>query len=149
MTTEELAKIRADYEAAREMREFSAAKRINFEDYGEGLTADRWFVVKGKDTSCFGEGTPNHWRWAAMILLGLASPDDAPHAEEKPTPEIVPMLLDEIERLRADAARLDWLCGGGMLQYAGYMTCKGNGQSPREVIDAAASEVKEATWAAK
>lgn len=105
MTTEELAKIRADYEAAREMREFSAAKRINFEDYGEGLTADRWFVVKGKDTSCFGEGTPNHWRWAAMILLGLASPDDAPHAEEKPTPEIVPMLLDEIERLRADAAR--------------------------------------------
>ena len=58
-------------------------------------------------------------------------------------------LHGEINSLRADAARLDWLCGGGMLQYAGYMTCKGNGQSPREVIDAAASEVKEATWAAK
>lgn len=58
-------------------------------------------------------------------------------------------LIAEIERLRADAARLDWLCGGGMLQYAGYMTCKGNGQSPRDAIDAAAEEAEEATWLAK
>ena len=146
MTDAELAKIRADYEAARTMREVSAAKRINFEDYGEGLHGDRWFVAKGKSTDCFGEGTANHWRWAAMILLGLASPDDAPHAEDKPTPEIVPMLIAEVERLRADAARLDWIDRADGPQLDLLVDELGRGRSRAE-IDRVAGE--EATWLAK
>ena len=97
MTDARLAEIRAAYESARAMREFRASKRINFEDYKSD-----WWVAKGKSSDCFAEGITNHWRWAAMIILGLANPDDAPYTEEKPTPEIVPELIAEIDRLRAE-----------------------------------------------
>ncbi|MDV2987054.1 UNVERIFIED_CONTAM: hypothetical protein Q9R58_22350 [Methylobacteriaceae bacterium AG10] len=60
-----------------------AAKRVRVKksDWLAG-----WYVGHGKDESCQIEGTANHWNWLALIILGLADPNDAPYDEDKPLP---------------------------------------------------------------
>lgn len=96
--TLDLDSIKASYARAQEQMPtyIGAAKRIHVE---HGFMDD-WWVGYGKDSSCQIEGTPNHWRWLAMILLGLTDHREAPYDEDKPTPEVVPELITEVERLR-------------------------------------------------
>ena len=99
MSEEELKAIEAAYlKAMAEMpRNVAAAKRVHV-SHSEWL--EDWWVGWGKDDSCQIEGTQNHWRWLALILLGLADPKDRPYDEDKQTPEIVPALIAEVRRLR-------------------------------------------------
>lgn len=60
-----------------------AAKRVHV-DKSEHLPD--WFIGYGKDEFCQIEGTANHWNWLALIILGLADPNDAPYDEDKPLP---------------------------------------------------------------
>ena len=97
MTPDRLLDIEAAYNAAKTMRDVTAAKRVHVSNHGD--CCHDWWVAYGKDESCFPEGTANHWRWFAMILLGLASRADAPYSDDKPTPEVVPEMIKEIRRL--------------------------------------------------
>lgn len=90
----DLAVIQARYEAAKTMPPgITAAKRVHIQKSDH---IDNWWVGFGKDEICQIEGTPNHWRWAAMLILGLADRKDAPYTEDKPTPEVVPALLEQL-----------------------------------------------------
>lgn len=60
-----------------------AAKRVHV-DKSDWMSG--WWVGYGKDDSCQIEGTANHWNWLALIILGLADPNDAPYDEDKPLP---------------------------------------------------------------
>jgi hypothetical protein len=91
LTPAELAELERRYQAALAMPEsIRAAKRVHVQK-SEWL--DDWWVGYGKDDSCQIEGTPNHWRWLAMIILGLVDEKDSPYSEDKPTPEILPALI--------------------------------------------------------
>ena len=95
LTTENVGQIAERYEAARVMPHYiTAAKRVHI---GKSDWMEDWWVGWGKDDSCQIEGTPNHWRWLAMLILGLGEPNEAPYSEDKPTPEIVPQLLATIK----------------------------------------------------
>lgn len=157
MTDGELARIRDAYEAARTMRDIYAAKRIHVEN--NGTPGWDWWVGYGKDDGCQIEGTANHWRWLAMLVLGLADPADSPYTEDKPTPEVVPALLAEVDRLRArvaelepDAARWEWYAvligtpGEAALQRYIRLHDDAETMHIRAAIDKAARETGEATW---
>lgn len=86
------------YEAAKLMRSISAAKRLHVV-LSDSL--EDWWWGYGKDESCVIEGTANHWRWLAMLILGLANGRDVPYDEDKPTPEVVPTLIAALRQAQA------------------------------------------------
>lgn len=99
-----------------------AAKRVNVvkSDWMSG-----WYVGHGKDGSCQIEGTANHWNWLALIILGLADPNDAPYDEDKPlpvTPAEIRIALDVMpaarEALKAVLASLRDLDANNVLPNA-------------------------------
>jgi len=97
MSPREREAIRERYIKAKEQmpEHINAAKRVHLQrtDY------DWWWTGYGKDESCQIEGTANHWRWLAMIILGLVDPIEHPYSEDKETPEVVLNLLDELNTL--------------------------------------------------
>jgi len=97
-----------------------ASKRVNIG--GAEAFIDNWIVGWGKDDGCQIEGTPNHWRWLAMILLGLADANDAPYTEDKPTPEIIPALVAEVEALRAALGAEREACDALHAEFVHYYT---------------------------
>ena len=105
LSAEELAELKAGFGlAAALMPEYiGAAKRINVakSDWMSG-----WWVGYGKDDSCQIEGTPNHWRWLAHLLLGLAANRDAPYSEDKPLDEPIARLFATISALTTENATL-------------------------------------------
>ena len=110
LTAENVGQIAERYEAARVMPHYiTAAKRVHI---GKSDWMEDWWVGWGKDDSCQIEGTPNHWRWLAMLILGLGEPNEAPYSEDKPTPEIVPQLLAAIEADRETIRELKAALGG-------------------------------------
>jgi hypothetical protein len=100
LTDEELKQIEAGVEAARTSQSeyIVAAKRVHVikSDW-----LDDWYWGFGKDESCSIEGPANHWRWLALILLGLVKPEDAPFDEQKEAPEPILGLLATIRAQRA------------------------------------------------
>lgn len=104
LSAEELADLKAGFDlAAAVMPEYlSAAKRVHVSK-SEWLLD--WWVGYGKDESCQIEGTSNHWRWLAHLLLGLASERDAPYSEDKPLDEPVSRLFATIDAQATEIAR--------------------------------------------
>jgi hypothetical protein len=105
LTAEELDALKAGYGLAGAVMDYNitAAKRVHVsaDEYMTG-----WWAGYGKDESCQIEGTQNHWRWLALLLLGLANPQDAPYADDKATPEPIARMFATIEALEAENKRL-------------------------------------------
>lgn len=101
ITRQRLEEIRINYNAAKIGQSYiSASKRIHVKE--SDFLSD-WYVGFGKDESCQIEGTQNHWRWLALILLGLADRKDAPYSEDKEPPDIIQELIDSLKVLMVAA----------------------------------------------
>ena len=101
--TEKLKALAERWEAMKappEKMPLKAAKRLGIQEGG----MDDWFIPwSPRNSNDFGEGSWNHWRWLAAIILGLVDSKDRPYDEDKELPFD---LLDLIARLEAaEAAR--------------------------------------------
>lgn len=122
----DLAVIQARYEAAKTMPPgITAAKRVHIQKSDH---IDNWWVGFGKDEICQIEGTPNHWRWAAMLILGLADRKDAPYTEDKPTPEVVPALLEQLAQAAKREATAKGLLDSLCVTWEYHLTAKHGSQ---------------------
>ena len=84
----------------------TAAKRIHVV---KSDVLENWWVGFGKDESCQIEGTQNHWRWLALIILGLVDAKDAPYTKDiELDPDPLLALLDRLAdaEVRATAAEV-------------------------------------------
>lgn len=94
MNEERLIEIEAHYQRATTMAAYLAGKRIHVTHVDDPEWD--WWIGWGKEDSCQIEGQANHWRWLALLILGLADQKDVPYSESKPTPEIVPDLCQAL-----------------------------------------------------
>jgi hypothetical protein len=105
LSVEELVDLEAGFGlAAAVMPEYiRAAKRVHV---SKSEWLPDWWVGYGKDDGCQIEGTQNHWRWLAHLLLGLVADRDAPYSEDKPLDDPVARLFATIDAQATEIAAL-------------------------------------------